>query len=169
MSKLSDVFKKIVGQVAPYAPAIATALGGPGAGAAVAALSHVVLGHGNGTADDVAAALEAAQPELFTKIRAADQTFELEQQRIAADDRKSARQREIDAHDSWTPRALAGLVVIGAFVGEGYAMTHAIPTGSEMLVGRVLGTLDGALMLVLAYYFGSSAGSAAKNRILGAS
>jgi hypothetical protein len=36
-----------------------------------------------------------------------------------------------------------------------------------MLVGRVLGTLDAALMCVLYYYFGSSAGSAQKNQIMG--
>lgn len=167
MSKLSDTFKALIGKVAPFAPTIATALGGPGAGAAVSALSAIVLGRSDGTADEVAQALQTAPPEVFAKIRAADQQFELDRQRIAADDRKSARQREVDAHDSWTPRILAGLVVVGAFVGEGYAMTHVIPPGSEMLVGRVLGTLDGALMLVLAYYFGSSAGSAAKNAIFG--
>lgn len=167
MSKLSDTLKSLIGKVAPFAPTIATALGGPAAGAAVAALSAVVLGRNDGSADEVAQALQSASPEIFAKIRAADQAFELDRQRIAADDRKSARQREIDAHDSWTPRVLAALVVVGAFVGEGYAMTHVIPPGSEMLVGRVLGTLDGALMLVLAYYFGSSAGSAAKNAILG--
>jgi hypothetical protein len=34
------------------------------------------------------------------------------------------------------------------------------------LIARVLGTLDSALMLVLSYYFGSSAGSAEKNQIM---
>jgi hypothetical protein len=34
------------------------------------------------------------------------------------------------------------------------------------LVARVLGTLDGALMLVLSYYFGSSSGSQAKDDLL---
>jgi hypothetical protein len=39
------------------------------------------------------------------------------------------------------------------------------PTMRE-LIARVLGTLDGALMLVLSFYFGSSSGSQAKDTML---
>lgn len=166
MSKLSDVLKKIVGHVAPFAPVVATALGGPGAGAAVKLLSRKLLGKDNGTESEVEAALANATPEQLLALKQADYDFEIDQQRIAAEDRASARNREIQAHDSWTPRILAGIVVLSVLAGEGYAMTHAIPAGAEILVGRVLGTLDAALMCVLYYYFGSSAGSAHKNTIM---
>jgi hypothetical protein len=36
----------------------------------------------------------------------------------------------------------------------------------EIIVGRVLGTLDAAAMLVLSYHYGSSAGSARKSELL---
>lgn len=164
-------WKSLVGSLAPT---IATALGGPLAGAGVAALSQALLGKKDGTEGEISAALQTATPEVLAAIRKADQDFELamSQQgidlaKINADDRNSARRREVDAHDTWTPRILAALVIGGAFVGEGYAMTHAIPTGAEMIVGRILGTLDAALMCVLYYYFGSSAGSAAKTQIMG--
>lgn len=164
-------WKSLVGSLAPT---IATALGGPLAGAGVAALSQALLGKKDGTEGEISAALQTATPEVLAAIRKADQDFELamSQQgidlaKINADDRNSARRREVDAHDTWTPRVLAALVIGGAFVGEGYAMTHAIPAGAEMIVGRILGTLDAALMCVLYYYFGSSAGSAAKTQIMG--
>lgn len=164
-------WKSLVGSLAPT---IATALGGPLAGAGVRALSKALLGKEGGTEDEVAAALQTASPEVLAGIRKADQDFEAELGRqgidlakINADDRNSARNREIQTGDVWTPRILAALVIAGAFAGEGYAITHIVPEGAQMIVGRVLGTLDAALMCVLYYYFGSSAGSAAKNNIIG--
>ena len=172
MSKFSDKLKGLVGVLAPT---IATALGGPLAGAAVGALSKAVLGKDTGTTGEIEAALGMAKPEQLAAIRAADQQFaeemkrlDIDLERINAGDRDSARQREIKTGDSWTPRVLAALVIAGAFVGEGWAMTHVVPVGSEMIVGRVLGTLDAALMCVLYYYFGSSSGSAQKNQIMAA-
>ena len=67
----------------------------------------------------------------------------------------------------WTPRILAAGVVCLTFCGEGWILTHGYPSNvAGELVGRILGTLDSALMLVLAYYFGSSAGSDRKTEIL---
>ena len=82
------------------------------------------------------------------------------------DDRVSARNMAVQTRDIWTPRIIAALVIIGAFLGEGFALTHMIPAGSEVLAGRVLGTLDSALLAVLYYYFGGSAGSDRKTELL---
>ena len=49
---LLDQFGPLLGQVAPT---IATALGGPLAGVAVKTLSNVLLGHENGSEDEVKA------------------------------------------------------------------------------------------------------------------
>jgi hypothetical protein len=49
---------------------------------------------------------------------------------------------------------------------QGFLLTHVIDGTMRELIARVLGTLDSALMLVLSYYFGSSAGSAEKNQIM---
>lgn len=172
MSKFSDKLKGLIGALAPT---IATALGGPLAGAAVGALSKAVLGKDGGSTQEIEAALGMAKPETLAAIRAADQAFaaemkrlDIDLERINAGDRDSARKREIATGDVWTPRILSALVIAGAFVGEGWALTHVIPEGAQMIVGRVLGTLDAALMCVLYYYFGSSAGSSAKNQIIGA-
>jgi hypothetical protein len=47
-----------------------------------------------------------------------------------------------------------------------FLLTHIIDGSMRELIARVLGTLDGALMLVLSFYFGSSAGSQAKDTMI---
>jgi hypothetical protein len=84
---------------------------------------------------------------------------------LAVSDRNSARQREMTLRD-WTPSTLAWLIVIIFAAAQWYVFTHSLPTGSETLVARVLGTLDMALGLVLGYYFGSSASSEKKTEYL---
>ena len=90
--------------------------------------------------------------------------FDLE--RIAVADRDSARSREVKTKD-WTPKVLAGLITIGYFGALFYMLRNGLPQhgGSEaMLV--MLGTLGTAWGGVVAYYFGSSAGSRAKDDLM---
>jgi hypothetical protein len=129
------------------------------------------------TADAIVKAVQGATPEQLMALKQADNDFAAKMQamgfahleelvQIAAGDRADARNREVKTGDSWTPRLLAGAVVIGWMVVQGFLLTHVVDPAMRELVARVLGTLDGALMLVLSYYFGSSAGSAAKNDLL---
>jgi len=153
------VFGKLIENVAPT---IATALGGPVAGMAVKALSTALLGHGDGTEDDIKTALATATPDQIAAIRKVDADFKVQMkqldidlQKIAADDRNSARQMAIQTHDL-TPRFLAIVVVICYGLAQYYLFTHVIEQSMRELVARVLGTIDGALMMILSYYFGSS-------------
>ncbi len=129
------------------------------------------------TADAIVQAVRGATPEQVAAIRQAETEFAEKMQamgfahaeelaRIAATDTANARDREIKTGDSWTPRILAGMVVVGWLAVQAFLLTHIVDASMRELVARVLGTLDGALMMVLSYYFGSSAGSAEKNRIL---
>lgn len=87
-------------------------------------------------------------------------------EQMAVDDRANARNREIEVKDL-TPRILAFAVVILCFTGEALYFFRGAPSNAAPeLIGRILGTLDSALMLVLAYYFGSSAGSDKKTQIM---
>ena len=79
---------------------------------------------------------------------------------------RSSWARNKRARDVVEQRRIAALVIVGAFLGEGFALSHVIPAGSEVLAGRVLGTLDSALLAVLYYYFGGSAGSDRKTELL---
>lgn len=164
-------WKKIVGAVAP---GIATALGGPLAGVAVAALSEKLLGHGGGTEEDVATAVLTGGGEALLKVKQAEQAFQVRMRELDIDiekvhqvDRNSAREREIKAADSWTPRLLALFVTAGFFGVLAQLLIVGKPEvgGDALLI--MLGSLGGAWIQVVSYYFGSSAGSAQKTAIMG--
>ena len=154
------------------APALATALGGPLAGAAVVAIGRA-LGQEAPTEDSVADALAVAGPEVLLKLKQADQEFALAMRQadirvleVDAQDRDSARQREAKTGDSLTPRALALVVIVSWVVIQYILLTTVVDPSMRELVARVLGTLDAAVMAVLFYYFGSSSGSKAKDETI---
>lgn len=168
-------WKDIASTVGKAAPILGTLLGGP-AGAAVGALVASALGTG-GTPDEVAQALHTS-PEAAVKLRQieADRTVRLQELmtdqakaeiQAATADRASARDREAKTGDTFTPRALALLVTVGFFGVLGYLLAAGKPAqgGDALLV--MLGSLGAAWTAIVAYYFGSSAGSAAKTEIIG--
>lgn len=55
---------------------------------------------------------------------------------------------------------IAILVLAAGIGGEGMILWHGVPAGLDgVILGRILGTLDAAVMLVLTYYFGSTRNS----------
>jgi len=159
--------------VRTVAPSIASAVGGPLAGMATRAISEALLGKPDGTEQELAEAAAKATPDQLLALKQAEQDFavkmrelDIDLERIANADRDSARNREVAAKD-WTPRVLAGLVTGGYFGVLFYMLINGLPThgGSEaMLV--MLGTLGTAWGGIMAYYFGSSAGSKAKDEAM---
>lgn len=166
-------WQSIVKTVAPW---IGTALGSPFGGMAVTAAANA-LGLSDKTMDAIKGAISGITPEQMLALKQADQAFALQMQElgfknietlesIAANDRASARDREVKSGDSWTPRILAAIVVIGWLTIQCFLFQHIVPAEMRDLISRMLGTIDSALILVLGYYFGSSSGSASKNQIL---
>lgn len=161
------------------APFISTGLGLAGPYGAIASkLLAPILGvKPDASQDEYADALAKATPEQIAAIKQAEEQFQLQMKqldiqsvedlvKLANDDRASARNREIQVKDK-TPRILAYVVVTLCFLGEGlYFFLGAPRNASPELIGRILGTLDSALILVLSYYFGSSAGSDRKTELL---
>ena len=170
--------EQLLNLVRTVAPSIASAVGGPLAGMATKAISEALLGKPDGTEEELAQAAIKATPEQLLALKKAENDIALQMreldidlERIAGADRDSARNREIKTKD-WTPKILAGGITVGYFGVLFYMLTHGLPTtgGSEaMLV--MLGTLGTAFGGVMAYYFGSSAGSKEKteamNRMVG--
>lgn len=164
-------WKSLLGEVAPT---LATALGGPLAGAAAMAIKRAVLGKEEATEQEVAEALSVASPDVLLALREADNHFKLEMQRagidlekIAAMDRESARKREMALKDK-TPAILATLITIGFFGILAYLMIHGFsdsPDSEPLLI--MLGSLGTAWGGVVNYYFGSSVGSKQKTMMMG--
>jgi hypothetical protein len=89
----------------------------------------------------------------------------LDFEKLAVADRTSARQMQISTQ-SFIPPALSIMIVLAWASAQFFLLTHVIEPSMRELIARVLGTLDGALMLVLSFYFGSSSGSQAKDAML---
>lgn len=107
---------------------------------------------------EIEAAIQAKQAEEMTKL-----------QHIDAQDRNSARQREIALKDK-TPSILA-FVLVGGFLSlTGFLIVnltylhYEIPGPAMGMIGTLIGYLAGEAKAVSSYFFGSSAGSAAKQQ-----
>jgi hypothetical protein len=163
------------------APYITTALTGNVLGLATTAAKDLVgiLGLED-SEKPVEAVLEALNkgltPEQTAELKKIEKDFEVkmkelgynnlqELERIAAGDRQSAREREIQVRDN-TPKILAYLVTVGFFSVLGYMIVCGLPVvGAEPLL-IMLGSLGTAWTAIIAYYYGSSNGSQMKTEML---
>lgn len=162
MDKILDILRVA-------APTVATALGGPLAGMATKFLVDK-LGLPADDEQTIVQAVQGMGPEQIVQLKQMDTDFQkflkqndLDLEKIAAGDRADARNREVQAHDSWTPRILATVIVGGWLTVQWFLISHVVDDSMREIIARLLGTLDAALMAVLYYYFGSSASSASKN------
>ena len=150
------------------APTIATALGGPLAGLAVEAVSKAIgidpkdvtqtIAEGKLSADQIAQ-IKTAEIAMATRAQEMGLDFE----KIAVDDRKSARQMQ-STTQSYIPGIMAIAVTIGFFGILIGLMTEHFKTSDALML--MLGSLGTAWTGIIAFYFGSSAGSQAKDQLL---
>ncbi len=131
-------FSKLGGLISSVAPTLATAIGGPLAGLAVKTVSNVLLGRPDGSQEELEKAIQTATPEQILQLKKTDADFrirmkelDIDLEKIAAQDRSEARQKETTTRD-WTPRILAFIVVGGFFTiifGSGIAASAVgVPT-----------------------------------------
>ena len=168
--------ESILNLVRTVAPSIASAVGGPLAGSAVRTISEVLLGKPDGTEAELEEAAAKATPEQLLALKKAEQEFtvrmrelDIDLERIANNDRDSARDREVKTKD-WMPRALA-IVIVGGFMLTVFLVLMGYVEGmKDPLMATTVGTLIGFVSAkceqVVAYYFGSSAGSKAKDEAM---
>ena len=164
--------EQLLNLVRTVAPSIATAVGGPLAGMATRAISEALLGKPDGTEDELLEAAKNATPEQLLALKQAEQNFvirmrelDVDLERIANQDRNSAREREVKTGDH-TPKLLAAAVTFGFFGVLFWMIANGLPAngGEAMLV--MLGTLGTAWGAIVSYYFGSSAGSREKTQAM---
>ena len=143
------------------APGIATALGGPLAGLAVTAISKALgidekdvqntIESGKLTSDQLAS-IKQAEIELQKQANELGLDFE----KLATDDRKSARDMQV-ATKSYIPAILAIGVTVGFFGILVGLMTDNVTKSDALLL--MLGSLGTAWTAIVSFYFGSSAHS----------
>lgn len=158
--------------VKTIAPTVATALVGPLGGAAVEAIGGI-LGQEAPTAQSIAKALTSGQltGEQVAKLKELELQYQNEEKErgfkyadLAFKDRDSARQREVKMGDK-VNRNLA-YIVVGSFIALVASTLLGWAKVDSVLAGTLVGYLSAKAEQVLAYYFGSSAGSERKTDLL---
>jgi len=151
------------------APTIATAMGGPLAGMAVAAISKAIgvdpdkvgdLISNNKLSAEQIAQVKIAEIELQKQANELGLNFE----KLEVEDRKSARDMQ-STTKSIVPPLLAGTVTVGFFGIMGMMFFNKIDSTNPAIL-MMLGSLGTAWTGIISYYFGSSAGSQAKTDLL---
>lgn len=151
------------------APTVASALGGPLAGMAVAAISKAIgveedkvndLISSNKMSAEQIAQLKIAEIELQKQANELGLNFE----KLAVEDRKSAREMQATTR-SLVPPILAGAITVG-FFGILILLLLGKVEGDNNTILIMLGSLSTAWTGIIAYYFGSSAGSQAKTELM---
>jgi hypothetical protein len=150
------------------APTIATCLGGPLAGLAVTAISKVLgvdedkvqdtIDQGKLSAEQITA-IKQAEIELKDHAQQLGLNFE----QLAVQDRASARDLQKETK-SIIPPILSVLVTFGFFGILGGLMSGKIMTSDALML--MLGSLGTAWTGIIAFYFGSSASSQAKDNMI---
>ena len=151
------------------APTIASAMGGPLVGMAVAAISKATgvdptevndLISNNKLSAEQIAQVKIAEIELQKQAQELGLNFE----KLEVEDRKSAREMQATTR-SIVPPALAAIITVGFFSILIMMMIGKVD-GNNPTILMMLGSLSTAWTGIVAYYFGSSAGSQAKTDLL---
>jgi len=163
-----------MGTLKKLAPTVATALGGPLAGAAVTALGSV-LGVSQPTQDKIAQVFQDGQltPDHLAEIRKLELQYQNDEKErgfryveLQYKDVDSARNLAVQTKSS-TPTILSyGILLGGGFmiasVMQGWAKVDSV------LAGTLIGYVVSEMKQVLQYWFGSSVGSKDKDDTLAA-
>lgn len=174
-------FSAVIQKVTPW---IATAASlAPIPGAPLIAMAAKALSTGLSTdvkpdpsAIETAITTAMANPDQLATLKKIDDDFAVQMKqlgiqeledlaKIAADDTANARAREIALKDR-VPALLALFVTLGFFGVLTFMLLKSVPDSQHDALMLMLGVLGTAWTSVVAYYFGSSAGSAAKTALM---
>ena len=162
-------------------PLVGTVLAGPagaGAGVVIARTISSALGIKGDNPQEIYDAI-VADPNLVMELKKYElqhqqelQRLALDGERLAIEDRISARQREMAVVQATGKKdinlyVMGWLVVIGTFALIAILMFIPLPEGQSEIVYVLLGTVgSGGFAVVLQYFFGSSKGSADKTALM---
>ena len=152
------------------APTVATAVLGPLGGVAVSAIGEL-LGVSEATQDKIAEVIKTGQmtPEQITGLKKLELEYQNNEKErgfkyaeLEFKDRDSARQANVAGGTQNKLFWLSMLLLTVTLGCEVLVLFYGYPnTVDAIVVGRVLGLMDSVTLLVLGYWFGSSAGKTA--------
>lgn len=155
------------------APMLGTALGGPLGGAAASFIADK-LGLQEKTIEAVTDALNSGKltPDQIASVKLAEIDFQkfckqnaIDLERVHADDRNSARDM-LKTTRSYVPATLTFGITIGYFVVLLGMMLKQFEVADSQVMLIMLGQLGTAWGVTIAFWFGTTSGSAAKTELL---
>ena len=158
-----DLFNLAANLLGSVAPTVVSALAGKEAGAMVATLSGVLLGHPNGTEAQIAKALSSATPEQLAEIKRIESVERIKIAEIEKDDRVDARELQVASLTSndWVVRRFlyqfswfwAAMCSVYFFCVTFLPMPPGGKDFALTILGFLLGTAIGA---VVNFWYGKS-------------
>jgi len=153
-------FDNIKGLIGGLAPTVASALGGPLAGAAAQTIATAL-----GVAPEPKAlekAIQSATPEQLAEIKKAELDFEVRMKELDVDifelETKDTQDARKNFAKDWTAKLIA-IVMVLFFCGYIAMITVQPPEQNSMeLINLVLGYMGGLVSAVISFYFGASQG-----------
>ncbi len=145
------------------APAIATALGGPLAGAAMQALSQAVLGKPDATTPEISAKLSTMTTDELLQVKTADDKFAedmgkigIDRARLALEDEQGARNLARTDH---TADYLTWLYTLGYFGVLAASWMFPVPPNMAPTIHSLMGALTATQITIVHLYFGRARGN----------
>ena len=153
-------FGNIKNLIGGLAPTVASALGGPLAGAAAQSIATAL-----GVAPEPKAlekAIQNATPEQLAEIKKAELDFEVRMKELDVDifdlETKDIQDARKNFAKDWTSKLIA-IVMVFFFCGYIAMITLMPPEQNSMeLIKLVLGYMGGLVSAVISFYFGASQG-----------
>lgn len=160
--KISDKVKNIISTVAPT---LGAALGGP-LGAMAGNVISAALGGG-----DIETMLLEQNPETMLALRKAEQEFLVKLEELGVEKERIAMADRVSARDMAKVNMKPQIVISAVFLGGYFTvlilrMSGAFEVQDDKVVDNLLTALTYGVPLVLAFWFGSTAGSQAKSVML---
>ena len=156
--------------LAAIAPTLATALGGPMAGAATKFIADKLLGNEDASQDDIESAILNASPADLTKLKELDNEFKLGMRKLDIDifgltveDKGNAREHNKDSNMPAVLSVSLTLFIIGIVCALFYIEP---PKGAESVLFMLLGVVIKEWSNSMHYWYGTTRSSAEKTKLL---
>lgn len=156
-------------QVALAAPVLGTALAGP-VGAAAGAL--VAAAFGVDAQPDVVAEAVKNDPDAALKLKQIEHSHDEALRAMDIDELKAifsdVQNARVAFKDHWMPSVITAALFLLVSVVMGCLLFFAVPETNQRVIDLMLGQIIGAFASAIAYWIGTSRGSAVKQSMLAA-